>query len=42
LVLEQWKHIVVTMEKEIKHKEMTPLAKDERKGILDYLKKHGR
>jgi len=38
----QWEHILVTMDKEIKQKEMSPLTVDERKNILNYIKKHAR
>ncbi len=38
----QWEHIVAAMEKEVKHKEMPPLTKNETSAILNYLKKYAR
>jgi hypothetical protein len=39
---EQWEHIIMVMEKQIEHKKMAPLTKDEKAAILEYLRKHSR
>jgi len=40
--LKQWEHILMSMEKEIKRKEIKPLTVGERKDILNYIKEHAR
>ncbi len=39
---EQWEHMVDVMEKEMKHRNMTPLTPEEKETILGYLTRNAR